>query len=116
MPKSNPELAAEMGKRLCERRKQLGMTQEKVAEGVGIAYQQYNKVEKGKSCLGSDSLKRVSKVLNISADYLLTGESDNTRYQDVLSLMAQMTDRQIELVEQVLRCMLKFSVEGNKNT
>ena len=38
-----------------------------------------------------------------------------TIVQDVLALMTQMTDRQIELVEQVLRCMLKFSVEGNKN-
>lgn len=115
MPKSNPELAAAMGKRMAERRKQLGLTQEKVAEGVGIAYQQYNKVEKGKSCLGSDTLLRVSKVLNISTDYLLTGTGDNTRYQDAIAILSQMSDRQLELAQQVLRCMADFPDSDGEN-
>lgn len=73
MPRSNPELAAKMGKRMVIRRKELGLTQEQVAELAGIAHQQYNKAEKGKTCLGSDTLNRISAALNISADYLLTG-------------------------------------------
>jgi len=48
MPRSNPELAAKMGKRMVIRRKELGLTQEQVAELAGIAHQQYNKAEKVK--------------------------------------------------------------------
>lgn len=112
MPKSNPELAAAMGKRIAERRRELGLTQEKVAERVGIAYQQYNKVEHGKSCLGSYPLLRVSEVLNISADYLLTGVSAEMRYRDVLTLLSQMSDWQLRIVAQVLQYIMLYNGEN----
>lgn len=48
MPRSNPELAASMGMRMSARRRELGLTQEMVAELAGIAHQQYNKAENGR--------------------------------------------------------------------
>ena len=45
MPRSNPELAAAMGMRMSARRRELGLTQEMVADLAGIAHQQYNKAE-----------------------------------------------------------------------
>ena len=108
MPRSNPELAAKMGKRMVIRRKELGLTQEQVAELAGIAHQQYNKAEKGKTCLGSDTLNRISAALNISADYLLTGIGEQQRYYETLKVLEQMSDRQLNLANQDLRCMLQF--------
>ena len=105
MPRSNPELAAKMGKRMVIRWKELGLTQEQVAE---FAHQQYNKAEKGKTCLGSDTLNRISAALNISADYLLTGIGEQQRYYETLKVLEQMSDRQLNLANQVLRCMLQF--------
>lgn len=113
MPKSNPQLAAEMGKRMLLRRKELGMTQEQVAEIAGIAYQQYNKSENGRTCLSSDSLLRISVALKTSADYLLTGKDSLIRYYDTLRLLEKMSDRQLQLTNEVLLCMTEFH-EGIK--
>ena len=114
MPRSNPELAAAMGMRMSARRRELGLTQEMVADLAGIAHQQYNKAENGKACLGSDSLRKVSATLQISADYLLTGKNSIEKYPEVISLLDGLTDHQIKMVQQVLQCMVGFHDEPEK--
>ena len=114
MPRSNPELAAAMGIRMSARRRELGLTQEMVADLAGIAHQQYNKAENGKTCLGSDSLRKVSAALQISADYLLTGKSGAGKYPEVVSILDGLTDHQLKMVQQVLQCMVQFHEELEK--
>ena len=109
MPRSNPELACRMGARLCARRKELNLTQEQVAELAGIAYQQYNKAENGKTCLGADSLWRVAAALQTSADFLLTGNHSAQRYADTAKLLDKMSDSQRVIANRMLQCMLDFS-------
>lgn len=111
MAKSNPELAAEMGRRMLCRRKELGLTQEQVSELAGMAHQQYNKSENGKTLLSSDSLLRIAVALNTSTDYLLTGKDDLLRYYDTLKLLEKMSERQLALTQRVLQSMLEFSDE-----
>lgn len=81
-----------------------------VAELTGIAHQQYNKAENGKTCFGADTLLRVSQVLQTSADYLLTGKQ-NTRYCNIEQLLDQMTDPQIELATEMIRCVTQFEIK-----
>ena len=108
MPKSNPVLAAVMGKRMAARRKELHLKQERVAELAGITHQQYCKAEQGKSCFGADSLQRVCAVLQISADYLLNGQEADSRYRETLAILEEMTDQQLQLANEVLTCMMRF--------
>ena len=108
MGRSNLELAAAMGKRLAEKRKERGLTQEAIAEMAGITYQQYNKAENGKACLGSDTLLRVSIALQTSADYLLSGKKTSEKYISTLDLLDNMTDNQLELANEVIRCISKL--------
>ena len=110
MPKSNPELAVAMGNRMAVRRKELNLTQETVAELAGIAHQQYNKAENGKTCFGADTLLRVSQALQTSADYLLTGRQ-NARYSGIEQLLNQLTDSQIELATEMIKCVSRFDVD-----
>ena len=63
----------EVGKRLYERRKQLRMTQEELAEQVGITAQTISTAELGKKAMRADTIIRVCGALDISADYLLFG-------------------------------------------
>ena len=111
MPKTNPELAASMGKRLSDVRNARGLTQETVAERAGIAYQQYNKAENGKVCLGSDSLLRVCQVLQVSGDYLLTGSCHNERFPEISAILARMSVQQLHAAKQLLHCLADFPTE-----
>ncbi len=109
MPKSNPELAIAMGKRMAMRRKELNLTQEKVAELAGIAHQQYNKAENGKTSFGADTLLRVSQALRTSADFLLCGK-ETSRYCDIEQLLDQLTEPQLELATEMIKCVFNFEV------
>lgn len=114
MPKSNPDLALAMASRMIARRKELNLTQEKVAELAGIAHQQYNKAERGKTCVGSDTLLRISQALDISADFLLHGSPHNSTDRDIILLIDSFTDEQKELAISMLRTLSRYDVKLNK--
>lgn len=64
------------GEKLRNHRKRLGMTQEEVAEKVGVSPQAISKWESGDCLPDCFNLKAISDVYNISADVLLETESD----------------------------------------
>lgn len=111
MARSNLELAAAMGKRMAERRKERGLTQETVADLAGITHQQYNKAENGKTCLSSDTLLRVSTALQTSADYLLSGRKTSEEYITTIDLLDKMTDGQRALANKMIQCIVEYSNE-----
>lgn len=57
--------------RLKEARKAAGLTQTEIAKMLGVAQNTYSYWENGKSKIDSQSLSRLSNILNVSVDYLL---------------------------------------------
>lgn len=64
-------LKEEVGKKLKERREQLGMTQRQVAAALGIAQPIYQRFEKGIFECSYSQLAAICRLYDISADYLL---------------------------------------------
>lgn len=64
------------GEKLRNHRKRLGMTQEEVAEKVGVSPQAISKWESGDCLPDCFNLKAICAVYNISVDVLLETESD----------------------------------------
>ncbi len=64
------------GEKLRNHRKRLGMTQEEVAEKVGVSPQAVSKWEAGDCLPDCFNLKAISDIYNISADVLLETKSD----------------------------------------
>lgn len=64
----------EMGKRLKEKRKALGLTQEQLAEKLNISIKHYGGVERGIAGLSLENLIELSNILGVSLDYLVKGE------------------------------------------
>ena len=71
----NKILKEEVGKRMRERRLQLGLTQEEVAAHIGVAQPVYQRFEKGTCECTFDQLRQLCRLFDVSADYLL-GLSD----------------------------------------
>lgn len=111
MARNNLELAAAMGKRMAEKRKECGLTQEMVADLAGITHQQYNRAENGKTCLGSASLLRISDALQTSADYLLSGKMISERYRSTIDLLDKLSDSQVHLVNKMIQCIVDHREE-----
>ena len=64
----------DIGNRITELRKRLGWTQEELAEKADLTPQFVSYAESGKRAMRPENLLKLSKALNVSADYLLTGE------------------------------------------
>lgn len=65
-----------LGKRITEQRKNKGMKQEELAEKLNVSAQAVSKWENDQSCPDISILPKLSEILGISIDELLTGEKE----------------------------------------
>jgi len=64
-----------LGKRIVFHRKKLGMTQDRLAEALGVTAQAVSKWENDQSCPDISTLPRLARILGVSTDTLLGMES-----------------------------------------
>lgn len=67
-----------IGARIAQRRKSLGLTGAQIKELTGISTGNLSGIEKGSSLPSATALLELSKVLNCSVDWILTGNSPNS--------------------------------------
>lgn len=60
---------AAVGKRIRQRRTELAMSQEKLAEALGLTFQQVQKYEKGVNRVGASRLFDLARVLAVPLEY-----------------------------------------------
>ncbi|MGE5475705.1 MAG: helix-turn-helix domain-containing protein [Bacteroidales bacterium] len=60
---------ASVGKRIRLRRTALGMSQEKLAEALGLTFQQVQKYEKGANRVGASRLFDLARVLGVAVEF-----------------------------------------------
>lgn len=68
-----------IGSRIARLRKEKKMTQEALAEQMGVSAQAVSKWENDQSCPDIGLLPKLGRVLGVSTDELLTGESNEVR-------------------------------------
>lgn len=74
----NKEQATQIGKRICNLRKSLNMTQEDLAIKVGYkSRSSINKIELGQNDITQSTLKRIAEALYTSVSYLMDGNEDD---------------------------------------
>lgn len=98
----------DVGKRIQDRRKQLGMTQETLAEKCNLTPQFVSYAEAGKREIKIGSLQNLAKSLQVSCDFLLNGEKID---KDILLLskkMSQLSAGEFTLVERVVDELLNL--------
>lgn len=102
----NNNFNGEMGKRIIKRRKQLGLSQEQLAELADVSPQMISTAERGSKSILSENLYKISKALNVSADYLLSGEitesSFSEIYKRVLKTPAEMQEKIFQVIDILL--------------
>ncbi len=70
---SDIEIDRRIGQRIRERRIVLGLNQTKLADGLGIAFQQIQKYEKGHSRMGAGMLYGCAQLLDVRPEYFFEG-------------------------------------------
>ena len=100
----------EMGQRIMERRRKLGLTQEALAELSELTTQFVSYVESGKRGMRPENLMKVAAALGVSTDYLLTGDIIDKDKLLLSEKLDKLTPQQVRIVENVVdECIALFS-------
>lgn len=97
----------EIGKRLRDRRIELGLTREKMSELADIGSGYYGQLEVGTSQMSIDTLAKLSKSMHLPMEYILFGTGwEQGDPSDVFGLLKDCTDRELKLAKEVLKLFL----------
>jgi transcriptional regulator with XRE-family HTH domain len=77
------ELAETVGANTREARKALGLTQQQVADALGVTINFYARIERGKTLPSVSTLLTMTQVLHLSADRLLEMVPSDIRMADL---------------------------------
>ena len=85
---------AEFGRRAAELRSIKRMTQEDLAEKLGVSKKHISEIERGIAACSIDLLLDISTALNVSTDYLLTGKNSDKEIvrAQLIEVISQLSD------------------------
>lgn len=104
----------QLGRRMAERRKELGITQVQLAETLGIAQQTMAHYEGGKVRIAAAALPVIAQALNLSIEALIDSPSPSTRgkrgpkpkIQQQLEQLGSLPKAKQRAIEQILESVL----------
>ena len=75
-----------VGKRVRERRVQLGMSQKILAKSVGVSFQQIQKNERGTNRIGASRMFELSKVLDVPVSFFFDDMNESVQSASPLAV------------------------------
>lgn len=100
-----------VGDRISKLRKNLGLTQEKLAEQADISIQFLAQIERGKMTMKIGTLRKLCAVLSVSADYIINGTEEYPSEVEVKSLLAPLSENEREKAVKMLAAFTKILTE-----
>lgn len=91
-----------IGVRIVERRKELKLTQEQIAERMNVSIQMISNIERGNKAIRIDNLIKLCDILQTSTDYILTGERTNNDFDNLTRKISQLTESDYKMIEMLV--------------
>ncbi|MBO5122331.1 MAG: helix-turn-helix transcriptional regulator [Oscillospiraceae bacterium] len=99
----------EIGKRIQGRRKQMGLTQEQLADKMDVSIQMVSNLERGNKSIRIENLIKLSEILNISTDYILTGKETAEDMQVLIEQMTSLSQKE----RKMMKLLMDFCLSEN---
>lgn len=99
----------DIGKRIREERKKLNMTQEQLAEKVGVGYKFIGQIERSERNASLEKLFKIAECLSVPIHNLLNEyrtKRKNIKLDYLLSLVHNCTDDELDLIIDVIKSIL----------
>lgn len=98
----------EIGKRIQERRKELNLTQQEVYEKLNVSQNHYSRIENGHVGMSFEILLEICEILQVSTDYILTGEVHDTSDSPIVGLFNSCTFEQQRHILKYVQLFLEY--------
>lgn len=95
-----------IGNRISERRKQLNYTQEQVAEKMNVSIQMVSNLERGNKAIKIENLLKISEILDMSTDYILTGKHTEKDVNAFLTRVSKLSDNDYKMIDMLIEYCL----------
>ena len=97
-----------LGANIRKYRKQIGITQEMLAEKGDLTPQFVSYAESGKRAMRPENVIKLAKALEVSADYLLTGDIVDKDLLILSDKMRKLSPEMLRIVENIIDECNKF--------
>ena len=101
----NDAFLVNMGLRISQRRKELHLTQEKLAEKMGVSLQTISNIELGKKAIRPENLVKLCFFLEVSTDYILCGKRSDVLMNDTVAKLSELDPESYRLVQDLVRLL-----------
>ena len=97
------KILREIGIRIATRRKEIGMTQETLAEKMDVSVQMISNLENGKKGIRPENMLKLCHVLSVSADFILRGKGSSEELSDMAKRISNLPPEKRKLIEDLVR-------------
>ena len=104
---SDGNVLKEIGARINLKRKELGMTQEQLAEKMDVSVQMISNLEQGKKAIRPENLIKLCDALNVSSDYILRNKKSDFEKAALLGKYLTLSPEHQELVDRIINSWVK---------
>ena len=101
------ELLRQMGRRIYHRRRELRLTQEQVAERMDVSLQMISNLELGKKAIRPENLLKLSEVLNVSADYILSGRCSELENAELADKFGRLSPEHRQIIGALIDSLIR---------
>ncbi len=88
-----------IGKRIQTRRKQKGYTQEQLSEMMNVSIQMISNLERGNKAIRIDNLIKLSQILEVSCDYILTAQETPKDIEILSDKFFKLSNKDKQMIE-----------------
>lgn len=121
-PRSATALDAEIGARIRAKRLNLGLTQEQMADLIGVTFQQVQKYEKGMNRVSASTLHRIAQALDAPiGDFLpklrasgAANPTEDTAVADVAAMISRLNPTSRRLIIDLARTLAAYEAMRSK--
>lgn len=78
-----------------------GLTQEEIAESVGVSTEYYGQIESGNKAPSLETLLNIAECMNVSIDFLVYG-SENKGLNNIIRVLSQKEQVALSKIEKLL--------------
>lgn len=104
--------ALTVGKRIMMIRRDRGYTREKLAEMADISTKFLYEIETGKKGFSATTLLNISKALEVSLDYIMTGTGSRKYDDEIVATLEKFQPNTLKMVERLLKTAYEISKTG----
>lgn len=100
------DLLKGIGERIYLKRKELGFTQEQIADKMDVSVQMISNLERGNKAIKIDNLIKISEILEVSTDYILKGKNTPEDFLSLSNVMAALSEEDSKMINMLVEYCL----------